>query len=42
MLVINKLAKPGGIKKIVLQNNEIVVTTHDGNTILYKRVEIIQ
>lgn len=39
MLVINRLTKPGGIKKVVLQINEIVVTPREGEEIVYKRVE---
>lgn len=37
MLVINRLTKPGGIKRVVLKANEVVVTTRDGEKITYKK-----
>jgi hypothetical protein len=39
MLVINRLTQPGGIKKVVIQINEVVVTPREGDEIVYKKVE---
>jgi hypothetical protein len=39
MLVINRLTQPGGIKRVIIQANEIVVTPHAGEEIVYKKVE---
>lgn len=39
MLFINKLTKPGDIKKIVLRQAEVVVTTIDKQTIVYRRID---
>lgn len=39
MLLINKLTKAGDIKKVVLHKSEIVVTTNDNQTIVYRRIE---
>lgn len=37
MLFINRLTKPGEIKSLVLRVNEVVVTTRDGEKIVYSR-----
>lgn len=39
MLVVNNLTQPGGIRKVVLWPNRIVVTPREGEEIVYKRVE---
>ena len=38
MRFINKLTKPGDIKKVVLYPAEVVVTTQDKQVIVYRRV----
>jgi len=37
MLVINKLTKPGDIKKVVIRQTEVEVTTNDKQTLAYRR-----